>query len=234
MQKIDIQELAIVVAVKQLDPTLITPDFLKYSRIVPSDWEVVGEPIRTFQGSQITFKNGISVIAQPQRISFAEVLVDKEPSSVDSPKLAQTLVDVLANLSYIGVGINIRGYINFGTDKRQARDFIFQNLLAPGGWQQLGNEPIQAGINLGYSFDGRRLNLTINEATLQLPGQEINSIALFSGNFDYDLAATVAPQAQPERVKEILTHWTEDLELYRDVVSRFCLPAAVIPFPVLS
>jgi hypothetical protein len=235
MEKIHIQELAIVIAVKQLDPTLVTPDFLKYSRIVPNDWEVVGEPIRSFQGSQITFQNGISVIAQPQRISFAELIVDREPSTVLSPQLAGNLTDVLANLNYIGIGINFRGYISFGTDKRKVREFIFQNLLAPGGWQQLGNAPVQAGINLGYTFEERRLNLTINEATLQVPEQEANAIALFSGNFDYDLAATAPLAVHPQRVKQIIGNWERDLELYKDVVSRFMLPAeSVIPFPALS
>jgi hypothetical protein len=233
MQKVNIQELAIVIAVQQLDPTLVTPDFLKYSRIVPSDWEVTGEPIRSFQGSQVTFKNGVSVIAQSQRISFAEVLGDKEPDTVMGPLLANNMVNVLSNLSYVGVGINIRGFINCGTDRRKVREFIFQNLLAPGPWQQLGNEPVQAGINLGYTFEERRLNLTINEATLQLPEREVESIALFSGNFDYDLGDTVAPAEQPERVKEIVTNWQQDLALYKDVISRFTLSEAVVAFPVL-
>jgi hypothetical protein len=233
MKKINLQELALVIAVKEIDPTLITPEFLKYSQVVPADWEVVGNPIRNFQGSQVTFQNGVSVIAQPQRISFAELAVDKEADALISAQLAVKLVDVLPSLNYVGVGINLRGYIDFGSDTRQARDFMFQNLLAPGAWQQLGNAPVQAGINLGYTFDDRRLNLTINEAMLQTPDSQTSAIALFNGNFDYDVATTIAPAAHTQRIKQIFSNWQQDLKLYQEVVGQFTLTDSVISFPAL-
>jgi hypothetical protein len=233
MKKINLQELALVIAVKEIDPTLITPEFLKYSQVVPADWEVAGQPIRNFQGSQVTFQNGVSVIAQPQRISFAELAVDKEADALISAQLAVKLVDVLPSLNYVGVGINLRGYIDFGSDTRQARDFMFQNLLAPGAWKQLGNAPVQAGINLGYTFDDRRLNLTINEATLQTPDRQTNEIALFNGNFDYDVATTIAPAAHTQRIKQIVSNWQRDFELYKEVVGQFMLTESVISFPSL-
>jgi hypothetical protein len=233
MKKINLQELALVIAVKEIDPTLITPEFLKYSQVVPADWEVVGQPIRNFQGSQITFQNGVSVIAQPQRISFAELAADKEVDALISAQLAVKLVDVLPSLSYVGVGINLRGYIDFGSDTRQARDFMFQNLLAPGAWKQLGNAPVQAGINLGYTFDDRRLNLTINEAMLQTPDGQTSAIALFNGNFDYDVATTIAPAAHTQRIKQIISNWQQDLKLYQEVVGQFMLTDSVISFPSL-
>jgi hypothetical protein len=233
MKKINLQELALVIAVKEIDPTLITPEFLKYSQIVPADWEVAGQPIRNFQGSQVTFQNGVSVMAQPQRISFAELAADKAVDAIISAQLAMKLVDVLPSLNYVGVGINLRGYIDFGSDTRQARDFMFQNLLAPGAWKQLGNAPVQAGINLGYTFDDRRLNLTINEATLQTPDGTTNAIALFNGNFDYDVATTIAPAAHTQRIKQIVSNWQRDFDLYQEVVAQFMLTDSVISFPSL-
>jgi hypothetical protein len=234
MKKINLQEVAIVIAVKELDPTLLTPEFLNYTQIVPAGWVVAGQPVRTLQGSQVTFENGVSVIAQPQRISFAELAVDKPPAELQIPNLAAKFVDVLANLNFVGVGINLRGYIDFGSDKRAARDFIFQNLLAPGAWQQMGTEPVQAGINLSYTFDDRRLNLNINEATLQLPDNQTSAIALFGGNFDYDVAGTIAPAAHTQRIKQIVTNWQRDFQLYQEVVDRFMLPNSMISFPTMS
>ncbi len=234
MKKTNLQELAIVIAVKELDPTLLTPEFLNYSQIVPADWVVAGQPMRSFQGSQVTFQNGTSVIAQPQRISFAELAVDKPTDGLEIPKLAAKFVDVLANLSYVGVGINLRGYVDFGADKREARDFIFQNLLSPGAWQQMGIAPVQSGINLSYTFEERRLNLSINEATMQTPDNQMNSIVLFGGNFDYDIAGTMPPAAHPQRIKQIVGNWQRDLQLYHEVVDRFMVPNSVISFPSLS
>jgi hypothetical protein len=234
MNQINLQELAIVIAVKEIDPTLVTPEFLQYSQIIPAEWEVVGQPARSFQGSQVSYKNGVTVIAQPQRISFAELVENRAPAELAIPKLAEKLVAVLPNLSFVGVGINMRGYIDFGTDRHRLREFMFQNLLAPGAWQQLGNAPVQAGVNLGYTFDERRLNLTINEATIQAAADRVNSIALFGGNFDYDLVNTIAPNAHVQRINQIVTNWQRDLELYREVVGRFTIANAPIAFPALS
>ncbi len=234
MKKINLQELAFVIAVREIDPTLLTPEFLKYSQIVPTEWEVSGQPTRSFQGSQIIYQNGITVIAQPQRISFAQLAVDKPMNELEIPNLANKLVDVLPNLGYIGVGINLRGYVDFGIERRQARDFIFQNLLAPGAWQQLGNEPVRSSINLSYAFDNRRLNLTIDEATLQKPESMTQSIVVFGGNFDYDLINTIAPAVYTQRIHQIITNWQTDLQLYQQVVDQFMLSSTAISFPALS
>ena len=234
MKKINLQELAIVIAVNEIDPTLVTPEFLKYSQIIPTDWELAGQPARNFQGSQVTFQNGITVIAQPQRISFAELAVDKPAAGLEIPKLAAKFVNVLPNLSYVGVGINLRGYIDFGTDRHLAREFMFQNLLAPGAWQQLGNAPVQAGVNLGYVFDERRLNLTINEASIQVAQEQVHSIALFAGNFDYDIINTTAPVEHVQRIDRVVTNWQRDLDLYQEVVSQFMISDTVIAFPSLA
>jgi hypothetical protein len=234
MKQINLQELAIVIAVREIDPTLVTPEFLKYSQIIPTEWEVAGQPARSFQGSQVTFKNGVTVIAQPQRINFAELVGDRSPTELEIPKLAEKLVAVLPNLSFVGVGINMRGYLDFGTDRHRLREFMFQNLLAPGAWQQLGNTPVQAGINLGYTFDERRLNLSINEATIQTAEAQVNSIALFAGNFDYDIAGTIAPAAHTQRINQIITNWQRDLALYQEVVSKFTIADVTISFPALS
>ncbi len=233
MKKIELQELAIVIAVKELDPTLLTPEFLNYSQIVPADWTVVGQPVRSFQGSQVSFQSGVSVIAQPQRISFAELATNKPAAELEIPKLAAKFVDVLGNLSYLGVGINLRGYIDFGADRRAAREFIFQNLLAPGAWQQMGTAPVQAGINLSYTFDDRRLNLSINEAILEIPERPASAIVVFGGNFDYDVAGTIAPAAHTQRIKQVVTNWQRDLQLYQQVVERFMLSSSVVSFPPL-
>lgn len=234
MKKVNLQELAIVIAVKELDPTLLTPEFLNYSQIVPADWEVATEPVRSFQGSQVTFKNGISIIAQPQRISFAELASGKPGLELEIPKVATKFVDVLSNLSYVGVGVNLRGYIDFGSDKQQSRDFIFQHLLAPGAWQQMGIAPLQAGINLSYTFDERRLNLSISEATLENADHQVNAIALFGGNFDYDIAGQVPAAAHITRIKQIVANWQRDLTLYQEVVGQFMLSGSVISFPSIS
>ncbi|MBX9255594.1 hypothetical protein H1Q63_16925, partial [Desmonostoc muscorum CCALA 125] len=54
-QSLNIQEIAIAIAAKQHNPTILTPDFLKYSGIVPSDWELSKPPIITDSAAQVVF-----------------------------------------------------------------------------------------------------------------------------------------------------------------------------------
>jgi hypothetical protein len=221
MHTLTVQELAIVIAVKNLDPTLITPDFLRYTRIVPTEWQMVGQPLRGPQGSQVSFQNGVTIVAQPQRVSFVELLINKGEFAVDVPGIARCYIDTLPNMEYIGVGINVRGFIKSEDQPESSRNYIVSRLLAPGQWQNAGIEPIQAGLNLGYTFEGKRLNLNINEGMLQDP--ENNGqipIVIFSGNFDYNLDGSSLPE-QLSKLHETIDNWSSDVDIFKDTVEKF-------------
>jgi hypothetical protein len=233
MQNLTIQELAIVIAVEKIDPTLLTPEFLNMTQIVPSEWEVLGQPMRSQEGSQITYQQGVSIIAQPQRLSFVELIINKDVESIEVVKIAKSLVKILANLKFAGIGINFRGYLDFAGQEAAAQRFMFSHLLAIGDWQSIGTAPVQAGINLGFTFPDKKLNLTINEATVQQPDQTGAPIILFSGNFDYELNAA-ENSADLAKLEQILANWQQDMQLYKDVVEKFKQTDSVINFPAYS
>jgi hypothetical protein len=233
MQNLTVQELAIVIAVEKIDPTLLTPEFLNMTQIVPSEWEVLGQPMRSQEGSQITYQQGVSIIAQPQRLSFVELIINKDVESIEVVKIAKSLVKILANLKFAGIGINFRGYLDFAGQEAAAQRFMFSHLLAIGDWQNIGTAPVQAGINLGFTFPDKKLNLTINEATVQQPDQTGAPIILFSGNFDYELNAA-ENSADLAKLEQILANWQQDMQLYKDVVEKFKQTDSVINFPAYS
>ena len=67
-QALEIQELAIVITAKNYDPSLLNPNFLKYSGIIPTDWELARQPVVSNRASQIVFNNGI----YPASVSFRD------------------------------------------------------------------------------------------------------------------------------------------------------------------
>ena len=67
-----LQELGIVVAMQQPNPNLVTAEFLKLSGIIPADWQLAREPINTDSAAQLLFTNGVSIVAEPNRIMFGE------------------------------------------------------------------------------------------------------------------------------------------------------------------
>jgi hypothetical protein len=225
MPTFDLQELAIVVAVKNLDSTLISPEFLRYSQIVPADWELMGQPIRVPQAVQINFDNSVSIVAQPDRISFIARLGVSTGEPVNIAEVAQRYVETLPNMDYLAVGINAKGHVAFPSDPEAARDYFFGKLLAPGVGQAVGNASARGALQLVYPLEGRRLNLTIAEALLQLPEAESVPVVLFTGNFDYGLQPFSAEE-RGSKLQQVIQNWQADLATYQDAVSQFMTSAS--------
>lgn len=94
-QALEIQELAIVITAKNYDPSLLNPGLLKYSGIVPADWELARKPVISNRGSQIVFNNGVYIAAQPNRIMFVEALNAKENvEDAEIPGIANRYIEI--------------------------------------------------------------------------------------------------------------------------------------------
>lgn len=219
-QTLEVQELALVLAVKRQDPTLLNPEFLHYSGIIPEAWELAEQPVRKPQGAQVSFQNGINIIAYPNQTTFVESLQDKAEGEVQIASVAQRYTEILRNMDYQAVGVNFRGLITFPGSKEGAHEYLFNTLLAPGPWQQQGNAPVRAGLNLMYTFEDNRLNLGIQEAALQLSEAEQVPILMFTGNFEADLR-TIEPAERLAKVQQLVGNWPSNLETYRTVVQSF-------------
>jgi hypothetical protein len=224
MPTFDLQELAIVIVVKNLDPTLISPEFLRYSNIVPVDWELAQPAVRNAQGGvQVSFTNGVGVVAYSDRITFAEVAANKPEDTLAVLAVARRFVDTLSNMDFQALGVNLRGHLAFPGEPEVAHRFMFDRLLSPGAWRELGSAPVRAGVQLVYTFDHKQLNLRIDEAMLQVPDARAVPVILFTGNFDYSLQKIDALD-RVVNLKMLLQGWQADAALFRKVVSSFDFP----------
>jgi hypothetical protein len=226
------RDIALVFAVQRQDPTLLSPEFLTYSGIVPAEWEVAQQPIRTQQASQVRYQNGATIVAYPNQVIFSQLLA--EDTVVEIPGVAQRYAEVLRNMVYQGVGINVRGYVPFASENTDAaRDYMFNNLLAKGDWQEFGTAPIQASLNLNYKLEKGQLNLSINEATLQLPEQQPFPVMLFVGNFNYALSDESEAQ-KLHALADAVSSWQADVDTFKTLISeKFLGPAASAALPGL-
>ncbi|MFN5515228.1 MAG: hypothetical protein ACK5CA_10880 [Cyanobacteriota bacterium] len=214
-----IREITLTIAAKNLDPTLLSEQFLKFSGIVPNDLELARQPTLNPAGSQLMFKNGLGIVAQPRVVNFMETLTGKEIEDVSAPQVARQFIAKLPNAEYQGVTISPKCLIPFPNDPDGARKYITQTLLAPGSWQNFGKAPVQAGINFLYQFEGCQLNLNVNQAMLQIPDQKPVAAILFTGNFNY---ATDHP-TPAERIKIIdqyLSAWQSDVQTFQQMIEE--------------
>ncbi|MEG3440071.1 hypothetical protein V0288_23280 [Pannus brasiliensis CCIBt3594] len=211
----EIQELSISLSAKNLNPALLTVDFLKYSGIVPQDWELNAQPVLNPNYSQVSFQNGISLVAQPRAITFIEMVNAPDKLELQLPSIVRLFIDKLPLAEYQSLAISPKSIVPFPAGPDAAREYITRTLLAPGPWQEFEKSPVQAGINLLYQLETCQFGLGINEAKLQLPDQRSIAAILFSGNFTYNLPEMVDRVAL---LKQYLDEWRTDLQAFREVV----------------
>jgi hypothetical protein len=222
-QPIDIQELAIVVVAKGTNPNLLNPEFFVYSGIIPRDWQLARPLVSNEQVTQLVFHNGISVLVEPNKVTFSEAIGSKSPEEMAIAELAKKYVAALPEADYQAIGINPKRVFTFNapsenTAPKAAHEYITGTLLAPGDWQGFGQE-MQASLNLSYTLDDCRFQLSINPTDLRLPNDEQITGLLFSGNFHYDIAA-VAPADRPQQIAQALSSWQTQLETYRSLLDQ--------------
>ncbi len=219
-QTLEVQELAIIITAKNYDPSFLNPGLLKYSGIIPEDWKLAKKPILNNQNSHLVFQNGVVITSRPNRLIFAEPLNRQEDDTVNIPNLAGRYTEVLRTIEYLAVDINYRGYINCPNSTVDSNNYLFDNLIKPGTWQDCGNGSVRSEVNLMFDYDEKQLNLKINEAALKLPDSEKLPIVLFTGKFHYNLTYNQAGDRLP-KLEKIINNWHQDLKLYQDVVGKF-------------
>jgi hypothetical protein len=215
----EIQEIAITIGAKNLNPTMLSEEFLKFSGVVPNDWVLAKQPVLGPNFSQVTFQNGVGIVAQPGVINFVESIGAQEADELKMPTIARQFVEKLPNAEYRSLSISPKSVVPFPGGEDAARQYITGTLLAPGPWQEFGTAPVQAGLNLLYQLDRCQFNVSINQAVINLPDKTAIPALLFSGNFTYNIASN-SPQERVEQVAKGISDWQSDLEAFREIVNQ--------------
>jgi hypothetical protein len=185
-KQLELTELALVIFAPNYDPTLLNPGFLRYSGIVPHDWQLAQEPVSSRQGSQVVYSNDVNIIAQPNRLIFAENLANVNLENINSPQIACRYIENLWQLDYQAIGIDFRSYVTLNAEGES--EYLLKNFISDGPWQQVGDSKVGAKLSFTYDFPDRRLNLEIIQGYLQLPESEKVPALLFNGNVARELA----------------------------------------------
>ncbi|MBD2491386.1 hypothetical protein [Aulosira sp. FACHB-615] len=234
-QKLTVQEFGIVIAVKNHKPTILNPDFLKYSGIVPSEWELARQPVLTNNVVQIAYTSGVNIIAEPSRIMFLESIEGKEITQVEIPEIVRKYVQALPNLEYEGVGLNPRSHITF-EQQQDAGKYLSETLLAPGEWQEIGKAKVRASLNLVYSLERSPFYLSINEAAIRQEDETMTPIVMFNGSFSYELTGDNSSE-RLFSLQQVINNWQADIEIYQEIISKNFVDKKVesfIQIPVLA
>ena len=221
-----IEEISILIAAQDLTPTMMSQDFLKFSGIIPKDWELSQQPVLNPNFAQLNFKNGINISAQPRTITVSESLNRKEITDLQVATIVANYVRKLPYAEYVGYGFSPKILLPFPTSPQSVRHYITENLLGRGAWKNIGKAPVQSGINLMYQLERCQLSINISEARLQQnPQQEVLAL-LFSGNFNYSLAGQKNSLEKTNTLTMFINHWQQDFNQFRTIVTDKFLSSA--------
>jgi len=206
---IKIRDFSIVVVKQNQSPSILNPDFLKYNKIIPPDWELAMPSISIPSLSQIIFSNGVNIVDQLEKISFWEVL-DAEYPDFKVPDLTVKYIDAVPFVAYKAIGLNINAYF-FLEEKENSQDIILDKLIAPGKWKVFQGESPNALVQFTYKFDNTNLIIAIQETTFQqTPNDLLIPIVNFTANFHRDLKDGT-PNEKNSQTKNIIQAWKTDL-----------------------
>ncbi len=235
-----LEEIAVTIAAQNLTPTILSQDFLKFSGIIPQDWELAQQPVLNPALAQLAFQNGITIVAQPGTISISESVGNKMLKELQVPQIATKYVEKLPHAEYVGLSNSPKIIVPFPGHPEAVIQYMTQNLLARGSWQEIGTGILQAGINLVYLLDRCQLNITVNQVKLQQsqPSRESPEIPkgmaysnpyiaalLFSGNFNYNIATDDLQQPLSKLIQAI-NYWQTDFNAFREIVTQKFLAKA--------
>lgn len=217
-KSLNINEISIVIVGRNHNPTILNPDFLKYNDIIPNDWELAGPPICVEPMAQVTFKNGINIVSQFDKVIFRETIKTKKPEEIEIPSITGKYIKTLPHVDYRAVGINLKGHVIFDSEDK-LRKYLVETFLAPGPWCEIGNTPVKTSFKFVYSFDESLCNLTIDEAILQLPEEKPISALLFAANFHHEIVMN-GKEERLNDLYQIIGNWQNDLDIFKDIASK--------------
>jgi len=164
--KIHPLEFSIVVVGQDCNPTILNPDFLRYRKIVPEewDWKVEGPAITTPAFATVPYDNGVTITVEPTRVSFIDRKCGSDVAASKATNVARAYIDVLPHVRYTGAGINLRTLIQM--DDPEA--YLKKCFIKHGPWEKLEQPLESAAITLTYPHDGARFNLSLEGATVTI------------------------------------------------------------------
>lgn len=215
-----IEEVSIVIAAQDLTPTMMSQDFLKFSGIIPKEWELSQQPVLNPNFAQLNFKSGVNINAQPRTITITESLGSKNLEDLNLATVASKYVEKLPHAEYMGLSCSPKILIPFPTAPESVRQYITGSLLGSGSWKKIGRAPVQAGVNLMYLLDRCQLTMNISEARLQNSQNHSIAAILFSGNFNYNINPQDQKSDRLTQVNQFLGNWQTDFEEFRTIVNQ--------------
>ena len=208
--KIDICEFSIVIVAQSNNPTILNPDFLHQNGIVGSNWRVdeAVPPLTTPVMSQIAFKGGLLVRADPANVSFAISGPEETTTALDVTvcvDAAKGYLKTVPHVPYTALGLNPKAI-----DRNPPSSRVSNALRSEGTWMSFQSIRPRLELKATYEYSDRKTTLEVVEEQRR---------TVYRANIHRD----VAEPNQQMRVSSMLATlnaWQTDLADFRALVEN--------------
>ena len=221
---VDLVEFSVVLRVKN-DPALLNPDFLLYNKIVdPTLPKATERCISTPAFSQAVFSNGVSVKADPERLTFEQGTSSSplRKEKIICPGMAMRYVQKVPYLPYTAIGINPKGVWTAPADEEFGH-LVASKLL--GQIPQLAYKHTTPQVQMKLIYDRGAFTAYLDIVEIKKrssdPGASAHGL-IFAANFHRKLEQTTQ-QGRCDRLLNVLGSWHKNLEDFCNLVKTLLL-----------
>ncbi|MEL6927724.1 MAG: hypothetical protein AAFO95_03715 [Cyanobacteria bacterium J06600_6] len=222
-----LQELNFTLFAEKFNPTILNLNTLQRVGAIKPNWQLAEEPIYQADGLKLVFTNKVRIIAQTDRLIFAETVGNKRLQDIHLAESVKSFIGGFLELKYRALSLSPGGYASFESSTA-ATKYLSEGLLASTTWGKFQGQPISAvGLKLAYPYKSGNFYLDINQANLDIVGREIPAI-WFAGNFNYQLVGASNEQRY-SNLQTILNSLLQDIQNYQTYINNELLAVSVIP-----
>lgn len=178
---------SVVVVGENHNPSILNPDFLARTRVVPDGWGwQVEEAISTPPISQVRYANDIAITCEPNKLQFVDASENVDPASTKIGVMAMQYIETLPHVRYTAIGLNFSA--TFPTDEPDR--YLIDRFLNLGRCDLPGQPLRTVGLNLIYMFSDVRLRLALESGQSRInvsAGEQVQPVIIVQGNFHHNL-----------------------------------------------
>lgn len=214
MDRLALVELAVVLVARSNNPSILNPDFLRFNGIVSEGCDVAQSPISTPAFSQVVFKNGVTVTADPGRVIFtANDLTDE---NLEPPEIARRYLQQVPHAPYSAVGINPKFFVR----SPSGVPLVKRALRNQGLWTSFKDFLPAVNLKLVYAYSERTIFLDVADGKLTEDGDRFSG-RLFQANVHREVMESNA-NIRNQKIGAILDRWESDRNDVRALIHKFC------------
>ena len=211
-------EFAVVLVAENIDPSIVNEVLLRNNSII-EDVDVLSQPpLLTPVFSQLSFSNGLSILAEPNRLHFTQRGEFENGETNRCPRIAQNYLEFTPIPSCTAIGINIKAVVPCSSD-RSPHLSMTRFFTQDASWSRFKQMDPDLYFKAVYQDGTKTILIDVGQAK-NANDPSLTGI-LHQGNFHRNLNRGDFAQLH-EQLSRVLKEWKRDLEEFNELVSSLC------------